>query len=69
MKDLRQDGGIQIFALFDSRCKEKFRVIYNGGPLHGTGVRPQGVITAYAVSGNVATMSTPSLMKASYRTN
>lgn len=25
----------------------KFKVVYNSGPLGGTGVRPQGIITAY----------------------
>jgi hypothetical protein len=46
--DVQQDGGSAIFALFDSRCNELFRVIYNGGAYNGTGVRPQGIITAYA---------------------
>jgi hypothetical protein len=45
--DYQQDGGSTIYALFDSRCNELFRVIYNGGAYLGTGVRPQGVITAY----------------------
>jgi hypothetical protein len=49
--DFQQDGGSGIYALFSDRCTELFRVIYNGGALNGTGVRPQGIITAYAPSG------------------
>jgi hypothetical protein len=45
--DVQQDGGTRIFALFDNGCHELFRVIYNGSALHGTGVSPQGIITAY----------------------
>lgn len=47
VQDLQGDGGSAIYALFDRRCKELFRVIYNGGAYRGTGVRPQGIITAY----------------------
>jgi hypothetical protein len=28
--DLQQDGGSAIYALFNNRCTELFRVIYNG---------------------------------------
>lgn len=45
--DVQQDGGSAIYALFDNRCNELFRVIYNGGAYRGNGVRPQGIITAY----------------------
>ncbi len=45
--DVQQDGGSAIYALFDNRCEELFRVIYNGGAYRGNGVRPQGIITAY----------------------
>ncbi len=48
--DYQQDGGSQIFALFDNSCNELFRVIYNGGAYNGNGVRPQGIITAYYIS-------------------
>jgi hypothetical protein len=34
-------------VLFDGRCRELFRVIYNGGAYRGNDVRPQGIITAY----------------------
>jgi FlaG/FlaF family flagellin (archaellin) len=33
--------------VFNWRTCPNFKVFYNPGPLHGTGVRPQGVITAY----------------------
>jgi hypothetical protein len=46
--DYQQDGGSAIYALFDSRCHELFRVVYNGGAYRGLALRPQGVITAYA---------------------
>lgn len=49
--DYQQDGGSQIYALFDDSCKELFRVIYNAGAYLGSGVRPQGLITAYYSSG------------------
>jgi len=53
VKDLQQDGGTAIYALFNKKCTELFRVIYNGGALHGNGIRPQGIITAYyRVPGN-----------------
>lgn len=45
--DVQQDGGTAIFALFNDRCTELFRVIYNGGAYRGNGIRPQGIITAY----------------------
>jgi hypothetical protein len=45
--DWQGDGGSAIYALFDDRCRELFRVIYNGGAYRGNDVRPQGVITAY----------------------
>lgn len=48
--DVQQDGGTAIYALFDNSCNELFRVIYNGGAYNGNGVRPQGIITAYAPS-------------------
>lgn len=54
VNDVQQDGGSVIFALFDNRCHQLFRIIYNGGALHGNGVRPQGVITAYDTSGPVS---------------
>jgi hypothetical protein len=47
VRDVQQDGGSAIYALFDNRCNELFRVIYNGGAYRGNGVRPQGIITAY----------------------
>ena len=34
--------------VFNWRTCPNFRVVYNPGPLHGTGRQPQGVITAYA---------------------
>ncbi len=46
--DYQQDGGSAIYALFDARCRELFRVIYNAGAYRGVAVRPQGVVTAYA---------------------
>jgi hypothetical protein len=49
--DLQQDGGSAIYALFNNRCTELFRVIYNGRAYRGNGVRPQGVITAYYRTG------------------
>lgn len=47
VNDVQGDGGSKIYALFDNRCNELFRVIYNGGAYRGKGVRPQGIITAY----------------------
>ena len=47
VNDVEQDGGSVIFALFDDRCNELFRVVYNGGAYNGNGIRPQGIITAY----------------------
>ncbi|RFU39560.1 hypothetical protein DZF91_21725 [Actinomadura logoneensis] len=47
VQDVQGDGGTAIYALFDRRCKELFRVIYNGGAYRGHDVRPQGIITAY----------------------
>ncbi|MEV4256023.1 hypothetical protein AB0J52_22930 [Spirillospora sp. NPDC049652] len=47
VQDVQGDGGTAIYALFDRRCKELFRVIYNGGAYRGHAVRPQGIITAY----------------------
>jgi hypothetical protein len=64
VKDLQQDGGSAIFALFDNRCHELFRVIYNGGALHGNGIRPQGIITAYYRTGST---SAEERMSPSYR--
>lgn len=57
--DAQGDGGTQIYAAFDGSCHELFRVIYNGGSLHGTGVNPQGVITAYYIDRATNTL-TPS---------
>jgi hypothetical protein len=51
VSDLQQDGGSKIFALFDGSCHELFRVIYNGGALYGTGISPQGIITAFYSTG------------------
>jgi hypothetical protein len=34
-------------GVFNWRLCPNFRVPYNGGALNGTGVRPQGIITAY----------------------
>lgn len=48
--DRQGDGGSAIYALFDGRCRELFRVIYNGGAYRGNDVRPQGIITAYDTS-------------------
>jgi hypothetical protein len=48
VSDRQEDGGSAIYALFDDRCRELFRVIYNGDAYRGNDVRPQGVITAYA---------------------
>jgi hypothetical protein len=45
--DVQQDGGSNIFALFNNKCQELFRVIYNGHAYRGNGIRPQGIITAY----------------------
>jgi hypothetical protein len=45
VNDLQQDGGSHIYALFNDRCTELFRVIYNAGAYRGNGVRPQGIIT------------------------
>lgn len=38
-----------VYAWFDDRCVETFRVIVNPGPIGRSGFRPQGVITAYRV--------------------
>jgi hypothetical protein len=52
--DLQQDGGSNIYAIFDRNCHELFRVIYNRNAYLGrTDVRPQGVITAYYEGGAV----------------
>ncbi|GAA1877143.1 hypothetical protein [Lapillicoccus jejuensis] len=57
--DLQQDGGNRIFALFDGNCHELFRVIYNGNAYNGSGVSPQGIITAYySTSGTAKTPGT-----------
>lgn len=72
VRDVQQDGGSNIFALFDNRCHQLFRIIYNGGALHGNGVRPQGVITAYDTSGPVqaGTAGSPfTVAGPAYRTN
>jgi hypothetical protein len=54
--DLQQDGGSSIYALFDNKCNEIFRVIYNGGAWRGaTTVSPQGIITAYGESSIITT--------------
>lgn len=45
--DLQNDGGDNIFALFDDGCNELFRIIYNSRAYNGNGVSPQGIITAY----------------------
>lgn len=45
--DIQQDGGSNIFALFNDKCTELFRVIYNGRAYKGNDVSPQGIITAY----------------------
>jgi hypothetical protein len=39
-----------IYATFDARCHELFRVVVNPGPIGGNGFRPQGIITAYHIS-------------------
>ena len=38
-----------VYAWFDDRCAEKFRVIVNPGPIGRSGFRLQGIITAYRV--------------------
>ena len=38
-----------VYAWFDDRCVETFRVLVNPGPIGRSGFRPQGVITAYRV--------------------
>lgn len=53
--DYQQDGGSDIFSLNDGRCRELFRVIYNGAAYLGGEVRPQGVITAYERNQVIAT--------------
>ena len=50
VRDFQLDGGSRIYVLFDGFCHELFRVIYNGGAYLGTGVRPQGIISAFALS-------------------
>jgi hypothetical protein len=48
----QQDAIFQIFTYVLSRstCPTvTYKVVYNDGALHGTKVRPQGIITAYAV--------------------
>ncbi|MGH3769272.1 MAG: hypothetical protein ACRDTX_29685 [Pseudonocardiaceae bacterium] len=55
VNDLQGDGGSAIYALFNDRCEELFRVIYNGGAYRGNDVRPQGIITAYERSTVVPT--------------
>jgi hypothetical protein len=69
--DLQQDGGTVIFALFNKRCVELFRVIYNGRALHGTGVSPQGIITAYysGVSATAMPASSAAATLSTYRTD
>lgn len=47
VSDHQGDGGSNIFALFNGKCVELFRVIYNGSAYRGDDVRPQGIITAY----------------------
>jgi hypothetical protein len=42
--------GFYDAGVFNWRSCPNFRVPYNGGALNGNGVRPQGVITAYASS-------------------
>lgn len=53
--DYQGDGRSAIYALFDVRCNEIFRVIYNGRVYNGNGVSPQGIITAYERSGTITT--------------
>jgi hypothetical protein len=71
VSDLQQDGGSVIFALFDGNCHELFRVIYNGRAYLGTGVSPQGIITAYYnTTGPVAVQVAPEAAAvAGYRTD
>lgn len=71
VSDVQGDGGSNIFALFDGNCNQLFRIIYNGRALHGTGVSPQGVITAYDTSGPVSTVAPQAApaATAAYRTN
>ncbi|MEV0664670.1 hypothetical protein AB0I58_24975 [Spirillospora sp. NPDC050365] len=56
--DLQGDGGTAIYALFNNKCVELFRIIYNGGALHGKSLRPQGIITAYYRSGSARARNT-----------
>jgi hypothetical protein len=63
--DLQGDGGSAIFVLFGASCNELFRVIYNGRAYLGTGVSPQGIITAYYPTG----VGTAAVAAAGYRTN
>ena len=71
VNDVQGDGGTAIFSLQDNNCHELFRVIYNGGALHGSGVSPQGIITAYETGTSTATrQATPDREGASfYRTD
>ncbi len=66
--DVQQDGGSAIYALFDNNCNELFRVIYNGGAYNGNGVRPQGIITAYA-PGPISTIAPDTARAPAYRTD
>jgi hypothetical protein len=65
--DYQGDGGTRIFALFNNSCKELFRVIYNGNALYGTGVSPQGIITAYYVSPVITAVQPNTLVSPAYR--
>jgi hypothetical protein len=70
--DLQQDGGSSIYALFDNRCHELFRVIYNGGAYLGTTtISPQGIITAYddSVIGTALTPEQTGDATPAYRTD
>jgi hypothetical protein len=46
--------GSSVYTLFDTECNPLFVVVANLGALNGTGVRPQGVITAYQVTTSLA---------------
>jgi hypothetical protein len=68
--DVQGDGGSKLYVLFNNRCVEVFRVIYNGGAYLGNGIKPQGIITAYPPTiGPVAVFSTNSSVKPAYRTD
>jgi hypothetical protein len=73
VRDLQQDGGNTIYALFDKDCNELFRVIYNSNAyLANTTINPQGIITAFYSAGSgtaIVPLTAPADAGPAYRTD